>query len=100
MVRQFGGSIGYFNLAGDAERTIEGIVERGTFEVISETGDVTSQAVIVKVQNDSTLGISATEIDTGGDELNVALRAGGAAERRAIVRILSDNGGLVRFLCQ
>ena len=76
------------------------IVERGTFEVISETGDVTSQAIVVKVRNDSTYGISATEIDTGGDELNVAIRAGGTAQRRAIVRVLSDNGAFVRFLCQ
>lgn len=100
LIRQFGETVTYYDRNGSAGREISAMVERGTLEVISETGDVTSQAIIVRVENDSVRGIASDEIDTGGDELSVPTRIGETSQRRAIVRVLNDNAGLVRFLCQ
>lgn len=98
--RQFAVDVVYYPRDGSASRTIKGRVERGTMEIINETGDVLSQAIIVTVENDNGKGIASDEIDTGGDKLAVARRVGKDAEQRSIVRVLSDNAGMVRFLCQ
>lgn len=100
LLRQFGESVTYWNRDGDTGRSIQAMVERGTLDVITETGDITSQALIVRVENNATRGILSTEIDTGGDEISVSLRTGETPQRRSIVRVLSDSSGLVRFLCQ
>jgi len=57
---------------------------------------VTVQAVIV-VRNSSTTGISATEINTGGDAVDYSTRDGKAAETRSITRIVDTNGSTVTF---
>ena len=99
--RQFGESIGYFNRAGDAERTITARVIRNEMQILAEAGDVPAQAMIISVENDSTDGIAAAEINTGGDEINVALQAGGTAERRAITKVLPTSTSTnTRFLVQ
>ena len=96
--RQFGESIGYFNRAGDPVRNITGMILRDA-ELIDETG-VPGQATVIRVENDAATGISATEIDTGGDEIEFALRVGETKRRKAIVSVLSTENGLVRFLVQ
>lgn len=94
---QFSEPIGYYNAAGDAVRTIDALIERNV-EMIDETGGtVAANAMIIRVRDSATLGISSTEIDTGGDEVSVALRVGEDAQRRAIVKVLSTENGLVRF---
>lgn len=100
LTRQFGEYVTYYPRDGSDGRRVKAMVERGTLEIIAETGDVTSQAIIVRVENDDRCGISSDEVDTGGDEIEVALRIGVTAQRRAIVRVLNDNAGLVRVLCQ
>lgn len=100
LFRQFGEYVTYYNRDGDAGRSVRAMVERGTLDVVTEAGDLTSQAVIVRVENHATRGITSTEIDTGGDELSVALRNGETPQRRSIVRVLGDSAGFVRFLCQ
>ena len=98
-VRQFGESVIYYPRSGGS-REIDARIERGTPEVIAETGDITTQAVIVTVENDKVRGITSDEIDTGGDELSLSLRIGLSAQRRSIVRLITNNGPFVRFLVQ
>lgn len=101
--RQFGESLVYHaadGSTGNDGRTIVGQVERGALGPISELGEIPGQAIIITVTNDSVLGISSDEIDTGGDEVLVAKRAKDEASRRSIVEVLNDSGGRVRFLCQ
>lgn len=86
--RQFGESVGYFNRAGDPERTITARVIRDPMTVMSEAGDVPVEAMILSVENDSTNGITSDEINTGGDSVTVAPKAGGATKRCTITKLL------------
>lgn len=75
------------------------MVERDV-EVISESG-TPAQATIIRVRDDATAGISSTEIDTGGDKVAYSLRAGETPQqRKSIVRVLSTENGMVRFMVQ
>jgi hypothetical protein len=73
-------------------------VTRNNPDIISEVGDVISQYLFVRVLNDETSGISATEIDSGIDMVDVALRTDGHRERRPIVKVTDTSGGMVRFI--
>jgi hypothetical protein len=99
LLRQFGEAVTYYPAAGGS-RSITAMVLRDELSTVPELGDVQSQSIVVRVLNDSVLGISATEIETGGDEIGVALRLGETAERRAIVRVQADSTGIVRLLLQ
>jgi len=100
LIRQFGEYVVYYCKDGSPGREIQAMVQRGTLEIIAETGDLTSQALIIAVHNNRMTGIASDEIDTGGDEIEVALRVCEAVSLRPIVRVLNDSNGLVRFLCQ
>jgi len=100
LIRQYGETVGYYNRDGDPVRNILAIVERNELQIISETGEITGQAIVIRVRNDSTYGISSSEVDTGGDEISFPLRVGDTAQRRAIVRVINDSAGLLRVLCQ
>ena len=41
----------------------------------------------------ATSGISAAELNTGGDQINIAKRKGGTAARRDIVEVLGQDAG-------
>lgn len=99
MMHQFGETVVYYPRSGGS-RTITAHVRRNTMEIIQETGDLASQALIVTVPNDTCKGISSDEIDTGGDEIAVALRVGLTTQRRSVARILSDHNGMTRILVQ
>jgi hypothetical protein len=99
LLRQFGESVTYYPLAGGS-RSVTAMVLRDELSVVPELGDVQSQSIVVRVLNNSTTGISSTEIETGGDEIAVALRLGEASVRRAIVRVQADSTGFLRLLLQ
>ena len=95
LVSQFGEDVTYYPLGSDGcGRAIKAIVERA--EEVLETGAV-AQMVMVRVVNDATIGISATEINDGRDEIAIALTEGGTVQRRHIVRMTDDSNGMVRF---
>ena len=97
LLHQFGEQITYYPRGAATGRTISAMVERGV-SVPSETGDGVAMAIVVRVVDDSTEGISATEIDDGRDEVSIATITGGTAERRQITRVEADANGLVRFM--
>ena len=98
LVRQFGEPAEYFPVNGDC-RTIDVLVIRDPLAVASEVGGVLVNALIVRVKNASD-GILAEELDTGGDQLLIALRSGGEPSLRSIVQRLSDANGFLRLLVQ
>lgn len=95
-----GETVTYYAEGGVSGRSITALVERGIFEVPQETGEQVTASLSIRVYNDSTTGISATEIDTGLDEIGAALRDGAAESRRRIVRVISDANGMLRLLVQ
>jgi hypothetical protein len=99
LVRQFGESIVY-HASGASGRPVDAIVVRDPNAILAEIGEALTGAMIVRVSNGNTGGISATTIDTGTDRVEIALIADGEKEMRSIVRVLSDSNGFVRFLVQ
>jgi len=100
LIRQFGEAITYYPGSGATSRSIDGIVERGTLQLIGETGEITGQAIVIRVRNSATEGIASTEIDTGGDEIEFPLRVGDTPRRRSVVKVINDNAGILELLCQ
>jgi hypothetical protein len=98
LVRQFGESAEYFPCNGES-RPIEVLVIRDPLSIASEVGEVLVNALVVRVKNASD-GITADELDTGGDKLLIALRSGGDTSLRSIVQLLSDANGFLRLLVQ
>lgn len=68
--------------AGGSMRPIRALVNR----------DMSTQNVklTLEVANDPETGISSTEIDTGGDEIELSVRTGEAVQRRAISNMPHD----------
>lgn len=97
LLRQFGESIIYYPRGVlSAGRTIQAMVQRDV-QVVNETGQV-SNAILVRVKDDSTSGISATEIDDGKDTISISIVTGGTAEVRQITKMQDDSNGAVRFM--
>lgn len=99
LVRQFGETIEYYG-SGSSGRSISAIVVRDPIAILAEIGEALTGAMIVRVSDSNTDGISATTIDTGTDRVEIALIADGDKEMRSIVRVLSVSNGFVRFLVQ
>ena len=95
----FGETVIYYPRNG-GQRTIVATVYRGAMAIIEETGEIPSQEIMVTVKNSTCDGISSTEIDTGGDELAIALRVGSEPQRRSIARVINDHNGMVKFMVQ
>lgn len=95
LIRQFGELVTYFAEGVGGGRAIQAIVERDV-QVITDQG-IPALQTLVTVRNDATLGITATEIDTGTDTLRVAMRVGETPQVRQIVRVVSTENGHVQF---
>jgi hypothetical protein len=93
----YGETIVYRNKAGVA-RPITGIVDRAPAEVFNAAGDlVLSPELTIRVHNDSTLGITATELNTGGDKVDVAVKTGADRTTRSLVLLLNSDGGVTEI---
>lgn len=93
LVRQFGEWITYYSRGADGRR-IQAIVARSV--EVGPAG-VPAQLITCSVIDDADIGISATEIDDGRDEILISLEQGGEAQRREITLMDDDSSGMVRF---
>lgn len=88
---------------GDARpnRSISAVVIRDLISVVSEDGgEVVLPSFEVHVANDSTSGISSDELDLGGDKLSFPVRDGMTAMDRAIVRLITQDHGMLVLECR
>jgi hypothetical protein len=89
---------------GDARatsRTISAVVIRELIQVVSEDGgDTVLPMFEVHVANSATTGISSDELDLGGDKLSFPVRDGLAASDRAIVRLVTQDPGMLVLECR
>ena len=97
LLREFGETITYFAGGVGGGLSIQAIVERDV-EVPSESGDQVALAMIIRVLDSATLGISSASINDGTDDVSVALVPDGSLSRRRISRTIDDANGVVRFL--
>lgn len=75
-------------------RNIVAIVDRSPPAPLGPPGTLAAQ-LTVAVMNSAVVGISAGELDTGGDSIDVALRVGGTPETRRITRIAEQDAGML-----
>jgi len=97
LVRQFGEDITYFPGGYAPGRDIQAIIERN-IEVPNELGSQTAQAIVCRVLDSNTLGISSDEIDDARDSVSLQLFIGGEYETREITLMSDDSNGMVRFM--
>lgn len=82
-------------------RSINAVVIRQQIVALdADGGETVVPAYEVHVANDSTVGISSTEINTGGDQIALPVREGKAAERRSIIHVASQDHGALVLTCQ
>jgi len=94
----FGETVVYRTRSGTA-RSISAVVFRQVAEAIED--ESRSLTVFeVHVINSTSTGISPTEIDLGGDTLDLADRVGKTARPRSIIQITEQDEGMVVLQCQ
>ena len=74
-------------------REIQALVDRPGRD--ERTGAATPRFELT-VLNDATSGIAAVTLDTGGDQIDVAERAGGTARRRHITEIIEQDDEMLK----
>lgn len=97
LLEQHGERVTYYPRGGGS-RSIDAIVDREPPAVFDSTGKVIKTSYIVRVFNDCVTGILSRELNTGGDELELIPKLGGAVpEKRPIVRLISQDSGVTQL---
>lgn len=83
---------------GGGARQIRAIVNRDPPSFYDSTGAVVAVSFMIYVANDSTTGIAATEIDTGGDRIAVARREGNVnLNQRVIWSVINQDIAMIQL---
>ena len=96
MLAAFGESVTYWP-AGGGSRAITAVIDRNPPRELDGLPHGHTKEWIVLVANSSTTGISSSEIDCGGDKIEIPARMGEVAQKRRIVNILSQDSGAIRM---
>ena len=82
----------------DSGRQITAIVDRGQPTGLDGAPHGNAPLATIEVANDPTIGISSSEVDTGGDKVEVALRIGETVQQRRITEVLENQDtGMMRL---
>ena len=81
-------------------RTINAVVIREQVAAYQNDVETILPVFEVHVANDATTGISSEELDTGGDQIEFPARDGQTAERRTIVRLTTQDHGMLVLECR
>jgi len=82
---------------GGGSRPIVAIVDREPPKSLEDMPHGFSPKLVLWVANDSIIGISSSEIDTGGDLIEVALRIGQVPQKCSMVKLESQDVGMVKL---
>lgn len=91
----FAETVIYYAGGTGSGRTIKAVIERD-IQVITDQ-NIPAMATFITVANSDTLGISATEIDTGSDTLSYEIRIGETPQVRQIVEVPDVDDGMIRI---
>lgn len=94
----FAETVVYYPRAGGS-RPITAVAIREQRAFISEDGTTLGPVTEIHVANDSEAGISAYELDLGGDMIGVSMRDR-PEERRAIVQLVTEDEGMLVLMCR
>jgi len=95
-----GGEDVTYTKRGGGSRTVKAVVTYPGPDSMTAPSSLVAPTVNVLVCNNSTTGISSTEVDRGGDTITVPLRIGKGAKVTRIIAIESQNEGFVELLCR
>lgn len=94
LLAEFGESVTY-TLRGGEQRTIDAIIERSPPSIFDAGGDVVTVSFLLRFHNDSTLGVRADEIDTGGDTIELIPKLGSTNTKTCqVIRLISQDSGV------
>ncbi len=101
----FGESVTYkpMNFHGQAvrsNRSVNAVVIRQAVTVFSQDGDTVVDGYEVHIANSATLGIDAGELDTGGDMLAFPSHNGQSATDHSILRLVTQDEGMLVLECR
>lgn len=98
--QDFAETVTYWPRVGSS-RSIKAVVIRDQIATLSEDGGQTNlPSFQVFVANTATGGISSSEIDTGGDKIELPPRDGKTAEKRSITQITEQDHGMLVIECR
>lgn len=81
--------------AGGGQREIRAIIDREPPTDLDGAPHGQAPRCTITVANNSTTGISSSEIDTGGDKVELAMRMGETVQQRRITKIASQDAGMM-----
>ena len=92
----FGESVQYWSCEPLAEpRSIVAVVDRDPPANVDGLSHGTAPRLTIRVANSASLGISSTELDCGGDCIEMAVRIGETVKRKRIVKMLKQDAGML-----
>lgn len=91
---RYGEEVIYIPRSGDS-RTIRAVVVRESIASEMTGFSAPTPVITVWVANDSTYGISASELDRGGDKISVAVKPGAQSTELAIVSTTIQDGDMI-----
>ena len=91
---EFGEDVKYLPRGG-GEREITAVVDREAVAEFAGSGQGQSLIIVVIVANSATTGIATSEVDTGGDKIELAMRLGETVKQRRITKIIGQDAGML-----
>lgn len=88
---------------GDAvrePRQIKAVVFREQITALTEDVQTNLPVFQIHVANDPVDGISSTELDTGGDQIELSPRDGEPTQRRSITQLITQDHGMLVLECR
>jgi hypothetical protein len=82
-----------------APRTIKAVVTRNQVATMNADEQIVPEFE-VRVANDSTTGISSSELNTGGDMIKLAARIGETATKRSVQLLVEHDEGMLVLTCR
>lgn len=87
-----------YNPHGGGSRTILAVVDREPPSILDNAGNVLSLSFMVYVANSATEGIAATQIDVGGDKLQISAMTGELPRRTCtILKVMDNDNGMLQI---
>jgi len=84
----------------NSSRSIAAVVIRQSLQSVGENGISVLPVWEVHVHNNSTTGISSTELDLGGDQIGFPPRDGETAAKKTIVNLMTQDHGMLVLECR
>ena len=85
-----------YRFGSGGSREVAATVDRDPPEVYNAAGDVVMPKFIIRIHNDSDTGVLPSEVDTGGDRVDLLKEFGGTVtETVGVISVLSQDMGMV-----